>query len=56
MRTTEHRFDVLLKINGKTLPVRVDETVVDDYFDSGSVEAEKDLARILDRALMSVSA
>ena len=56
LRTVEHRFDVELQINGRSLSLRVEETLVDDYFDGGSVQAEQSLDRILDRALASMKA
>ncbi|MGA2905622.1 MAG: hypothetical protein ABSD98_17495 [Candidatus Korobacteraceae bacterium] len=52
----EHRFIVELNVNGRPRIIRVDEGIVDDYFDSGSTEAEANLARIFDRALLSVTA
>ena len=54
LRTIQHRFDVELQLNGKTLPLHIEETVVDDYFDGGSNEAEQRLAHILDRALVGL--
>jgi len=51
LRTFEGRFDVELKVDGKRLPLRIDEDIVDDYFDRGSIEAEERLGRILERAL-----
>jgi len=52
----EHRFTVELEFAGKPRILRVDEDVVDDYFDSGSVDAEAKLARIFDRAVLGVTA
>ena len=51
LRTFEGRFDVELKVDGKRLPLRIDEDIVDDYFDRGSMEAEARLGRILERSL-----
>jgi hypothetical protein len=53
LRTIDHRFDVDLRVNGNTVPIHIDESLVDDYFDSGSEDAEQRLKRILDRALAS---
>ncbi len=53
LRTIDHRFDVEFRVNGSTVPVRIDEDIVDDYFDSGSDDAEQRLKRIVDRALAS---
>lgn len=54
LRTVEHRFDVEINAGGRSVPLRVEETLVDDYFDSGSADADQRLARILDRALRVV--
>jgi hypothetical protein len=52
----EEKFTVELEVNGRPLVLRIDESIVDDFFDSGSEEAEKKLGRILDRALLAVTA
>jgi restriction endonuclease S subunit len=54
LRTIQDRFDVEIQVNGRVLPLRIEETVVDDYFDSGSPDAEQRLAQILDRALVGL--
>ena len=54
LRTVQDRFDVELRINGRTLPLRIEESVVDDYFDNGSKDAEERLGHILDRALVGL--
>jgi hypothetical protein len=54
LRTFDHRFDVELKVNDRRLPLRIDEDLVDDYFDGGSLEAEERLGRILERALIGL--
>ena len=54
LRTTEHRFDVEIEVNGRSVPLRIEETLVDDYFDGGSIDAEERLGRILDRAVRVV--
>jgi len=54
LRTIQDRFDVELQVNGRVLPIRIEEAVVDDYFDNGSKEAEERLGHILDRALVSL--
>ena len=51
LRTFEGRFDVELRVNGGKLPLRIDEDIVDDYFDRGSIDSEERLGRILERAL-----
>jgi len=54
LRTVQDRFDVELHINGRVVPLRIEEAVVDDYFDKGSMEAEERLGHILDRALVGL--
>jgi hypothetical protein len=51
LRTTERRFDVEVRVNGGTIPVRIREALVDDIFESGSGQAERSLGRVLDMAL-----
>jgi len=52
----EEKFTVELEVGGRPIVLRIEESVVDDFFDSGSEDAEKRLGRILDRALLGVSA
>src|SRR5262249_13402033 len=47
LQILDDRFEVLLRVNGKLLPLRIKEEIVDDLFESGSAEAEERLARIL---------
>ncbi|MFL6387702.1 MAG: hypothetical protein ACJ71U_09460 [Terriglobales bacterium] len=47
LRTLEHAFEVVLNTNGRYLPLRIKEDVVDDLFEAGSSEAEEKLSRIL---------
>ncbi len=54
LRTIHDRFDVEMQINGRIVPLRVEESIVDEYFDAGSTDAEQRLIRILDRALTSL--
>jgi hypothetical protein len=54
LRTIQDRFDVEVQINGKIVPLRIDEAIADDYFDSGSADAEQRLAHILDRAFVGI--
>ncbi len=54
LRTIQDRFDVEIQINGRVLPLRIEESVVDDYFENGSKEAEERLEHILDRALVGL--
>jgi hypothetical protein len=51
LRTFEHRFDVEIEADGRIIPLRIEEALVDDYFDAGSLDAEERLGRILDRAV-----
>ena len=52
----EHRFIVELDVGGKPRVLRIDEDIVDDYFESGSPDAEVKLARVFDRVLLGVTA
>lgn len=54
LRTIQDRFDVEIQINGRVLPLRIEESVVDDYFENGLKEAEERLGHILDRALVGL--
>jgi len=54
LRTIEHRFDVEVQSSGRFVPLRIEESLVDDYFDGGSADAEERLGRILDRSLRVV--
>jgi hypothetical protein len=51
LRILEDRFDVMLRVNGASLPLRIKEGIVDDLFESGSAEAEDKLLRILKATL-----
>lgn len=53
LRAIDHRFDIDLRVDGSTIPVRIDEGLVDDYFESGSEDSELRLKRIVERALTS---
>lgn len=47
LQILDDRFEVLLRMNGKLLPLRIKEEIVDDLLERGSAEAEERLARIL---------
>lgn len=51
LRTTERRFDVEIRAGDRIVPVGVRETLIDDLFESGSEQAEKNLGRVLEFAL-----
>jgi hypothetical protein len=51
LQILEHRFDVLLNVNGTKLPLRIKEEIVDDLFEAGSADAEEKLSRILNLTL-----
>jgi hypothetical protein len=51
LRIYAEKFDVLLRLSDHALPLKISESLVDDLFESGSEEAEKRLARILDTAV-----
>jgi len=52
----EHKFTIELSVNGKPRLLRIEESLVDDYLDSGSADSEESLGRIFDRALLGVTA
>jgi len=56
LEVVEHRFVVELNVDGSPRILRIDEDIVDDYFDSGSIDAEARLARVFDRVLLGVTA
>jgi len=51
LQILEHRFDVLLTVNGKKNSLRIKEDIVDDLFEGGSADAEDKLSRILKATL-----
>jgi len=51
LRTWDHKFDVDLELASRRCPLRIEENIVDDLFDSGSREAEERLGRILESVL-----
>lgn len=51
LRTTERRFDVLVGVSGRAVPIRVREDVIDDLFEAGSEAADRSLSRILKMGL-----
>lgn len=51
LRTFEERFDVEFSVEGRVIPIRIRESVVDDLFEAGSAQAEQDLKRILETGL-----
>ncbi len=54
LRTIQERFDVELEVNERPLPLKIDESVVDKYFE-GSEIAEKQLDRIVDRVVSGIT-
>ena len=46
-----HRYDVVVAREGREIPFRVSEEMIDDLFQSGSESLERDLERVLDYAL-----
>lgn len=52
----EQRFEIVFQVNGKGLPVRIQEDMVDRIFEGGSVEAERGISRILDRVFQGEAA
>lgn len=51
LSTIEQRCDVDLVVEGSHIPVRIRESIVDDFFEAGSPEAEARIIRILQTAI-----
>jgi hypothetical protein len=51
LRIIEDRFDVVFDVNGKKLPVRIQESIIDELLEAGSAEADEKLKRILDSTI-----
>jgi hypothetical protein len=47
LQILDDRFEVLLRVNGKLLPLRIKEEIIDDLLESGSADAEEKLSKIL---------
>jgi len=47
LRARQGKFEVDIKVNERTIPLRIREDLIDDLFESGSLEAEEGLTRIL---------
>ncbi len=47
LRARQGKFEVEAKVNGRTLPLRIREDLIDDLFEAGSPEADDRLTRIL---------
>ncbi len=54
LRTIQERFDVELQVNERQLPLKIDEVVVDEYFE-GSEAAEKQLDLVVDRVVSGIT-
>jgi len=50
LRTVERKFDIEVRVGGRILPVGIRESVVDDLFEGGSEQAERNLNRVLEIA------
>ncbi len=53
LNTWQESFEVEMTVNGASLPVRIDESIVDDLLERGSAEAEQRLSRIVDITLQT---
>jgi hypothetical protein len=51
LKTWEHRLDVRILLDGGRFDIRIDEDLVDDLMESGSLDAGERLSRILGAAL-----
>lgn len=49
--TWDHKFEIDVVLNGKAMPLRIDEDLFDDVLEGGSAYAEQKLDRILDLIL-----
>lgn len=47
LRTLDEKFEIELDVNGRIVPLRVREELIDDLFEAGSPDAEERLERIL---------
>lgn len=47
LRTLDGKFEIEIDVNGRTIPLRIREDLIDDLFEAGSPDAEERLARIL---------
>lgn len=47
LRTLDGKFEVDVRVNGRVVPLRIREDLVDDLFEAGSPDAEERLSRIL---------
>ena len=51
LSTIEEKFELVVFVNGKRIPARVNESLVDDLFEGGSAEADQRLTRIVEMLL-----
>ncbi|MGH9670426.1 MAG: hypothetical protein ACRD3A_09975 [Terriglobales bacterium] len=51
LRTLEARFDLKVVVAGTSIPLRIEESLMDDLFEGGSAEAEQRVRRVLQIAL-----
>jgi len=49
LRVFLERFDAEVRINGSTVPIRIPEDIVDQYFECGSPDSERALDSIVSR-------
>jgi hypothetical protein len=47
LRTLDEKFEVQVQINGRVIPLKVREDLIDDLFEAGSPHAEERLTRIV---------
>ena len=51
LNTWDGRFEVSVRVGGHSIPIRIAEELVDDYFDSGSLEMRQRLDHVLSLAI-----
>jgi hypothetical protein len=47
LRVLDEKFEVQVHINGRVIPLKVREDLIDDLFEAGSADAEERLTRIV---------
>ena len=47
LRVLDEKFEVQIQINGRVIPLKVREDLIDDLFEAGSADAEERLMRIV---------
>ena len=51
LRTLDEKFEVQIQVNGRVIPLKIREDLIDDLFEGGAPDAEERLCRILKTVL-----